>query len=97
MKQVGNFDIADCGMTDTGIASLADALKSNNTLETLDIYGNNEITDKGLTCLTEVLSSSSALVQLWIPRHFAVNEVRKTINKTRQRSGLADIGVEGKH
>ena len=95
-KTLKFLNIGRCGMTDTGIASLADALKSNNTLETLYIDGNNEITDKGLTCLTEVLSSSSALVQLVIPKHLAVEEVRKTINEARQRSGLADIRVEGK-
>ena len=91
------LDISYCGMTDTGIASLADALKSNNTLETLDIDGNIEITDKGLTCLTEVLSISSALVILWIPKHLAVYEVRKAINEARQRSGLAHITVQGKY
>ena len=91
------LDISYCGMTDTGIASLADALKSNNTLETLDIYGNNEITNEGLTCLTEVLSSSSELMELVIPEHLAVDEMRKTINEARQRSGLADIRVKGKH
>ena len=96
-KTLKLLNIAGCGMTDTGIASLADALKSNNTLETLYINGNNEITDKGLTCLTEVLSSSSALVQLVIPFHSAVDEVRKTINEARQRSGLAAIGVYSKY
>ena len=92
-KTLKHLIIAYCGMTDTGIASLADALKSNNTLETLYISGNDEITDKGLTCLTEVLSSSSSLVTVWIPYQFTVNELSKTINETRQRSGLANIDV----
>ena len=96
-KTLRFLNIGRCGMTDTGIASLADALKSNNTLERLYIYGNNEITDKGLTCLTEVLSSSSALVELWISEHLAVDEVKKTINEARQRSGLAAIEVRGKY
>ena len=96
-KTLKLLHIDNCGMTDTGIASLADALKSNNTLETLHIYGNNEITDKGLTCLTEVLSSSSALVRLAIPKYLAVDKVRKTINEARQRSGLADIRVKSKY
>ena len=86
--------ISYCGMTDTGIASLADALKSNKTLAILYIHGNKEITDKGLTCLTEVLASSSALVEIWIPAHFAVDEVSKTINEARQRNGLAAIEVD---
>ena len=96
-KTLKLLDITKCGMTDTGIASLADSLKSNNTLETLYIHDNNGITDKGLTCLTEVLSSSSALVELRIPRHLEVDEVRKTINEARQRSGLAAITVWGKY
>ena len=94
-KTLKYLDIGRCGMTDTGIASLADALKSNNTLEELHIDDNDEITDKGLTCLTEVLSSSSALVELVIPEHLAVDEVKKTINEARQRSGLAAIHVIG--
>ena len=96
-KTLKCLDINRCGVTDTGIASLADALKSNNTLETLYISGNDEITDKGLTCLTKVLSSSSALVRLVIPKHLAVDEVRKTINEARQRSGLAAIRVYSKY
>ena len=96
-KTLKLLNIANCCMTDTGIASLADALKSNNTLEKLYIYDNDEITDKGLTCLTEVLSSSSGLVDLRIPAHLAVDEVRKAINEPRQRSGLAKIEVMGKY
>ena len=96
-KTLKLLNIAYCGMTDTGIVSLADALKSNNTLERLYISGNNEITDEGLTYLIEVLSNHSALVELRIPTPWAVDEVRKTINEARQRSGLADIKVWGKY
>ena len=96
-KTLKRLDIAANCMTDTGIASLADAFNSNNTLETLYIDGNDKITDEGLTCLTEVLSSSSALVELVIPRHLAVDEARKTINEARQRSGLAAIEVTCKN
>ena len=96
-KTLKCLNIDRCGMTDTEMASLADALKSTNTLERLYINGNKEITDKGLTCLTEVLSSSSALVRLRIPKHLAVDEVSKTINEARQRSGLADIEVYSKY
>ena len=96
-KTLKCLNIVKCHMTDTGIASLADALKSNNTLKKLHIYGNTELSHKGLTCLTEILSSSSALVELVTPKRLSVDEVRKTINKARQRNGLAAIEVEGKY
>ena len=55
-------------MTDTGVASLASGLNTNNTLETLHIYGNDAITENGLTCLVEVLSRSSGLVETGDPQ-----------------------------
>ena len=87
--------VGDCSMTDTGVASLASGLNTNNTLETLDICGNDEITENGLTCLVEVLSRSSGLVELLIPSRLGDDKVRKTINEARQRSGLAAIKVDG--
>ena len=96
-KTLKGLSVARCSMTDTGVASLASALNTNNTLETLHIYGNNAITENGLTCLVEVLSRSSGLVELFIPRCLGVDKVRKTINKARQRSGLAAIRVYGKY
>ena len=86
-------------MTDTGVASLADALHTNNTLERLDIKGNNALTENGLACLVEVLSRNSGLVTLWLPRHLrsSVDKVQKTINEERKRSGLAAIKVHGKY
>ena len=89
--------VGRCSMTDTGVASLASALNTNNTLERLDIDDNDAITENGLTCLVEVLSRSSGLVTLVIPRRFRVDKVSKTINEARQRSGLATIRVEGKY
>ena len=80
-------------MTDTGVASLADALHTNNTLETLHIYGNDALTENGLTCLVEALSRNSGLVTLVLPRHMksSVDQMKKTMNETRKRSGLAAI------
>ena len=86
-----------CDMTDRGVASLASALNTNNTLETLHIYGNKTITQNGLTCLVEVLSRRSGLVYLWIPRRLGVDKINKSINEARQRSGLAAIRVYGKY
>ena len=82
-------------MTDTGIASLADTLRTNNTLETLIICGNDTLTENGLKHLVEVLSSSSGLVRLELPWWF--DKVEKTINEARKRSGLAAIDVHGKY
>ena len=96
-KTLKYLSVAQCSMTDTGVASLASGLNTNNTLETLYIYGNDAITENGLTCLVEVLSRSSGLVKLWIPSRLGVDKVSKTINEARQRSGLAAIDVWGKY
>ena len=88
--------VSHCGMTDAGVPSLAEAMNINTTLKGIYINGNDAITDNGLTCLVEVLSRSSRLVLLWIPRHLKVNEVRKTINEARRTSGLEAIKVRGK-
>ena len=94
-KTLKCLSVAGCSMTDTGVASLASALNTNTTLERLDIFDNDAITVIGLTCLVEVLSRSSGLVELWISSHLGVDKVRKTINKARQTSGLAAIRVNG--
>ena len=91
------LNVSHCGMTDAGVPSLAEAMNINTTLERLYIDGDDAITDNGLTCLVEVLSRSSRLVELWIPIHLKVNEVRKTINKARKRSGLEAIVVNCKY
>ena len=97
--KVKYLDVSHCGMTDTGVASLADALHTNNTLETLDIDGNDALTENGLTCLVEVLSRNSGVVELWLPMHLrsSVDKVRKTVNEARKRSGLVAIKVWGKY
>ena len=86
-------------MTDIGVASLADALHTNNTLERLHIRGSRALTENGLTCLVEALSRNSGLVDLWLPKHLrsSLDKVKKTINEARKRSGLAAIEVLGKY
>ena len=96
-KTLKVLNVTRCSMTDTGVASLASALNTHNTLERLDIGGNDAITENGLTCLVEVLSRSSGLMELSIPKRLRVDKVRKTINEARQRSGLAAIKVNGKY
>ena len=92
------LDVSHCGMTDAGVPLLAEAMNINTTLKRLYIHGNDAITDNGLTCLVKVLSRSSRLVALWIPVHLKEDEVRKTINEARKRSGqLEAIDVWGKH
>ena len=90
------LNIANCRLTDIGLASLADALNKNSTLERLDIRGNVKISDEGLTCLVEVLSWTSGLIELVIPRNLGIDTMKKTINKARQTTGLAAIEVCGK-
>ena len=94
-----DLSVSECNMTDAGVPSLAEAMNINTTLEELDINENDAITDNGLTCLVEVLSRSSRLVQLEIPTGslLKVVEVSKTINEARKGSGLEAIDVWGKH
>ena len=89
--------VSDCGMTDAGVPSLAEAMNINTTLERLYFRGDDATSDNGLTCLVEVLSRSSRLVELVIPGHLKVDEVRKTINEARERRGLEAIKVNGKY
>ena len=97
------LNVSKCGMTDTGVASLADALHTNNTLDTLFIRDNAAITENGLTCLVEAVSKHSGLKRLYIPfciitstSLFGVDiyKVKKTINEARMRNGLPDIDMD---
>ena len=92
-----DLSVSDCGMTDAGVPLLAEAMNINTTLERLYFRGDDAITDNGLTCLVEVLSRSSRLEGLVIPGHLKVDEVRKTINEARRRSGLEAIQLNGKY
>lgn len=51
-----HLHVYNCGMTDTGVALLADSLHTNNTLKTLSIYGNRVLTVNSLTWLVKILS-----------------------------------------
>ena len=68
-KTLKYLGVSACDITDTGVASLADALCTNNTLETLDIRGNEAITENGRSCLVDSLSKNSGLVKLALPYH----------------------------
>ena len=95
-KTLKCLDVTRCGMTDTGMASLADALHANNSLEKLYIDDPNHslaITENGLTCLAEAVSRHSGLKKLCIPKYLAVDKVRKAINEERRRNRLTDIDI----
>ena len=94
-KSLKGLGVAKCGMTDTGVASLADALHTNNALEKLYLNGNEAISEKGVTCLVKALSRHSGLVKLAISKHLVEADVKKIINDTRKRNGLPSIVVWG--
>ena len=68
---------------------------ANNTLETLEIYGNKAITGNGLMCLVEPVSRHSGMEELVIPYYLGVDKMSKTINEARKRNGLPDIVIRG--
>ena len=90
-KTLKFLDVSGCGMTDTGVASLADALHTNNTLQRLYIHRNGAITENGLTCLVEAVARHLRLKILRIPIHLEEDKVHKTINIARKRNGLPYI------
>jgi hypothetical protein len=95
-KTLKYFSVSKCGMTDTGVASLAGALHTNDTLEKLHINGNGAITENGLTCLAEAVNRHvhSGLKELLIPTYLGVSKVRETINEARRKiNGLPDIDI----
>ena len=90
-----HLDIRSCDITDIGVALLADALHINTTLRVLYISGNNVITERGLTSLTEALAGNSRVSELRLPaslKSFA-SAAEKNINRIR-RARLPSINVE---
>jgi hypothetical protein len=77
-------------MGDAGVASLADALHTNNTLKKLSIHQNDAITEDGLKCFVEAVSRHTGLVRLFIPFHSGVDKekLKNTISEARKRNGL---------
>ena len=68
-KTLKAFSVHNCGMIDTEMTSLADALQSN-TLEILNCTSNEAVTENGLVCLAEALSRQSGLAKCtWLPSH----------------------------
>ena len=73
------LSVADCRITDIGVASLTDAraLSTNTTLESLHIQGNDALTENGLMCLVVLYRDSgmTRLVELAVPKHLYVNYI----------------------
>jgi hypothetical protein len=95
-KQLKELWIGQCGMTDKGAASLASALKLNNSLKMLHIGGLNhrKLTEDGLSAIADSLANKSMFVKLvlaiFVPISWKVNEARK-------RNGLTPIEIEGEY
>ena len=62
------LDLEDCKITDTGVASLTDALHINNSLNRLELFGNKELTEKGVRPLLDVFYRER-LNHVQLPRH----------------------------
>ncbi len=51
------LNLAGCDIGDKGVKSLGDAVVENDSLKKLDLYGNEGITERGLSALTESLKT----------------------------------------
>lgn len=83
-------------MTDSGVVSLADALRVNNILKVLYISGSNILSEKGLTSLAEALPGNSQVINLRLPaslKSFAA-AAETSINKVRKRTRLKSIKMD---
>ena len=98
-KTLKRLYVSSCEMTDAGVASLADALCKNNALESLDIQGNDKLTNDGLICLIEALSKNVQLDSLSLPYEMRsiYTKVEKMINKARKRNTLDFLKVKGEY
>ena len=74
------FSVHNCGMIDTEMTSLADALQSN-TLEILNCTSNEAVTENGLVCLAEAHSRQSGLAKVWLPSHLEGKKLSMKLEK----------------
>ena len=96
-KTLKELDVSNCdlSLTDTGVASLADALHTNNTLETLNITS-NQIRKEGASYLARVLNGTNVLSSLWLSDNPIGDEGLQTIfDALKQNKTLKDLGVSG--
>ena len=72
-KTLKHLDIDYCNITDTGVASLTDALRTNNSLNTLNLHGNDALTEKGVRPLLDVCyRKSRRYIYVNLPHHLSL-------------------------
>ena len=97
-KQLKELWIGWCGVTDKGAAYLASALSVNNTLKMLHMGdGGGELTEDGLSKLTQTLSHNTGLIKLVVPLHLSsiTKHYKQKLNETREKVGLPPIEIKG--
>ena len=99
-KQLKELWIGECGVTDKGAAYLASALSVNNTLKMLHMGDTRgELTEDGLSKLTQTLSHNTGLITLAVPRNLLsimlTEQYEQKLNETREKVGLSSIEIEG--
>ena len=101
-----SLDISSCGMGDLGLKHIIDSLECNKSLKTLEMYNFqnqehlNEITDmdRAIECLTDIISKTTALQSLVLPKEFEASLpiIQKRINEERECHDLEQLKVDGK-
>ena len=97
-KQLKELWIGLCGMTDKGAAYLASALSVNNTLKLLEMGENGgELTEDGLSKLTQTLSHNTGLIKLKVSVDLSsvTKHYEQKLNETREKVGLPPIKIKG--
>ncbi len=89
------LDLLYCGISDEGVESLGEALVENHSLKKLRLGANNDISERGLSVLTECLKANRGLVELTLPGYYGYisAETQKTVNAVRRRNGTPLITV----
>ena len=96
-KALRKLFLRRCGLTDKCLEDLFTGL--NNSIEYLNIRGNESVTEKGLKVFARHLTTLSGLRNLKIPAHLqlepSINTVFSEVNEERRRIGLPEIKVAG--
>ncbi|XP_064391351.1 NACHT, LRR and PYD domains-containing protein 3-like [Halichondria panicea] len=93
-KTLRTLGLGNCELTDQSIEELSTGLI--NKIKTLNIWGNDSITEDGMKTLARHLTTHcSELTLLYIPDHLrsCVETVFRDTNEERKRNGLPEINV----
>ncbi len=84
-----------CCIGDEGVKSLGEALVKNDSLKKLSLWANNDISEQGLSVLTEGLKANRGLVDLLLPLQFrsAYTCTQDTVNVVRRTNGTPLITI----